>query len=318
MKTALLAALCVIAVLYILYWILKLLGRSLRETVPGPTQLVIGFITDFLDTLGVGSFAVTTSLYRAVGLVPKADCQVDDAELPGTLNVGHTLPTILQALIYIKAIEIDTTTLVSLIAASVFGAVFGASFVVKMPKARVQFGVGVALAVATVLVLLKLTGCLPGGGEATSLSGVPLVIALVGNFIFGALMTIGVGAYAPIMIMVSLLGMSQKSAFPIMMGACAFLMPLSSWRFIASGKVNTRAALGLAVGGLPGVVIAAFIVQEMDVKFLLWMVVFIAAYTSISLLLAANRGSESASESQVASGREPPRLRGNEGSQTDR
>ena len=80
----------------------------------------------------------------------------------------------------------------------------------------------------------------------------------------GALMTLGIGMYGPCMILISLLGMNPKAAFPIMMGSCAFLMPVGSARFIREKRYNLKSALGLTIGGIPGVLIAAYIVREMS------------------------------------------------------
>lgn len=128
------------------------------------------------------------------------------------------------------------------------------------------------------------------------LTGISLIIGLVGNFIFGALMTIGIGAYAPIMIMVSLLGMNQKAAFPLMMGSCAFLMPVASYRFVKTGKYDPRGALGLTLLGLPAVAIAAFIVKELPLAAVNWLVVVVVILTAISLLVSATRSSSDPKE----------------------
>ena len=285
-KLVLLLLLLGIAVWFIVIWALAL-RRSGQAKLPTPFQLIVGFVTDFLDTLGVGSFATTTSMYRAA----KA---VDDAKIPGTLNVGHALPTILQALIYITAIDIDLWTLWLLIAASVVGSYTGATFVTKLPKRSIQIGMGIALLVAVSFILAKLLGFIPAGGESLGLSGNKLIVGLIGNFVFGALMTIGVGAYAPIMIMVSLLGMNQKAAFPLMMGSCAFLMPVASYRFVKSGKYDAQAALGLTLLGLPGVAIAAFIIKEMPTAALNWLVVVIVIYTALAMLYSAFKPSVAA------------------------
>jgi uncharacterized membrane protein YfcA len=156
---------------------------------------------------------------------------------------------------------------------------------------------GLALLAAAALSLCRLTNVIPDSGESLNLSGVLLIVALVGNFIFGALMMIGVGAYTPIMIMVSLLGMHQKAAFPIMMGSCAFLMPVAGMRIIRGGKYDSRAALGLTIGGLPGVIVAAFIVKELPLNVLKWFVLAIVVFTAISMLMAAFR--EPADESKT-------------------
>ena len=49
------------------------------------------------------------------------------------------------------------------------------------------------------------------------------------------------------MILVSLLGMNPTAAFPIMMGSCAFLMPVGSLRFIRERAYSLPSALGLAL-----------------------------------------------------------------------
>ena len=274
------------AIVFTIGWVGSL-SRKRREGIrPTPYQLFIGFVTDFFDTLGVGSFATTTSLFR-LGKI------VDDDKIPGTLNVGHTLPTILQALIYINIVEIDLWTLWILIIASVAGSYVGATFVSRLSKKSIQLGMGGALLVAVSMIIAKLLGWIPSGGESLGLSGISLLIGIVGNFTFGAAMMIGVGAYAPIMIMVSLLGMNQKAAFPLMMGSCAILMPVASYRFISSGKYDARAALGLTLLGLPGVAIAAWIVKELPLVYVSWLVVVVVIYTAVTMLYSASQTEDS-------------------------
>ena len=279
-KWILLILLVLVAIAFSVAWIASLIKKSEEGVRPSIYQLMIGFVTDFFDTLGVGSFATTTSLFR-IGKV------VDDDKIPGTLNVGHALPTILQAVIYINYIEIDVWTLWILIIASVVGSYLGATFVSRLPKKGIQLGMGIALLIAVGLIVSKLLGWIPSGGTSLGLTGTSLILGIAGNFFFGALMTIGVGAYAPIMIMVGLLGMDQKAAFPLMMGSCAFLMPVASYRFIRSGKYDPRAALGLTLFGLPGVVVAAWIVKELPLEYVKWLVVIIVIYTAVSMLTAA-------------------------------
>ncbi len=285
-KLILLLVLSGIAATFMVGWALSLRRKIKEVGWPSPYQLVVGFITDFFDTLGVGSFATTTAFYR-LGKT------VDDAKIPGTLNVGHTLPTILQALIYINTIEIDLWTLWLLISASVLGSYLGAAFVTSLPKRAIQIGMGIALLAAVSLILAKLLNFIPPGGDSLGLTGFNLIVGLIGNLFFGALMTIGVGAYAPIMVMVSLLGMNQKAAFPLMMGSCAFLMPVASYRFIRSGKYDPRAALGLTMLGIPGVAMAAWIVKELSVEAVNWLVVFVVIYTACSMIYAGSKSTNS-------------------------
>ncbi|HUE13955.1 MAG TPA: sulfite exporter TauE/SafE family protein [Planctomycetaceae bacterium] len=268
-----------VAVIFCAVWVADLIANKGRLR-PNGFHFVVGFITDFFDTLGIGSYATTTSLYRLRRAVA-------DEEIPGTLNVGHAIPTVVQAFIYITIVQVEMKTLALLIGASVLGAWLGASIVTRWPRRRIQIGMGVALLAAVTLMLGGLLNVLPAGGTATHLDGIPLYAALVGNFWLGALMTIGIGAYAPIMIMVSLFGMNPKAAFPIMMGSCAFLMPIAGIRFIRSGKYDPRAALGLSIAGTPAVLLAAFIVKEMPLDVIRWLVVVVVLYAAISMLWTA-------------------------------
>jgi uncharacterized membrane protein YfcA len=284
-RSTLLLALAVVAVAFSAMWFLQL--RRLRQVqtervAPGPIELAIGFVTDFLDTLGISSFATTTAMFRSAKVV-------GDRQLPGTLNVGHALPTVLQAFIYIVLVEVDILTLTAMIAASVVGAALGATWVARLSERAVRLGMGVALLMAAVLILARLRGLLPGGSDALALTGVWLLIGVLGNFVLGALMTLGIGLYAPCMILVSLLGMNPKAAFPIMMGSCAFLMPVASRSFLRQAAYQPRAALGLTLGGLPAVWIAAYIVKELELTTMRWLVLGVVLYTGASLLLAARR-----------------------------
>jgi uncharacterized membrane protein YfcA len=161
---------------------------------------------------------------------------------------------------------------------------------VRLSRRSIQAGLGIALLLAAILLLGRLLNFLPTGGSTLALFGAPLIIGLLGNFVFGGLMMIGVGAYAPTMILVSLLGMEPKAAFPIMMGSCAFLTPVGSLRFLRTNKYDASAAMGLTLGGIAAVPIAAFLVRELPLDLIRWMVFLIAVYTSQGLLRAAARG----------------------------
>jgi uncharacterized membrane protein YfcA len=279
-KQVLLAALAAVAVAFTIFWIVA--ARRHRQQRGGPTPLGIGigFITNFFDTLGIGSFATTTTFYRLWNVVPVQ-------HIPGTLNVGHAWPTFAQAFIYTQIVEVQFNTLALLILAAVVGSWLGATVVAGMPKRAIQIGMGVALLVASVLMVMTALNRFPGGGDALGLSGGRLQLAMAINFVLGALMTLGIGAYAPCMIMVSLLGMNPTAAFPIMMGSCAFLMPTASAKFIRTEKYDLRAAIGLAIGGVPAVLIAAYIVRSLPLEYMRWLVVVVVAYTAFSLLRSA-------------------------------
>jgi len=287
--TTLLAALAVVGAGFIAFWTKAIMGvrrdPAARNTPagdtahPGVVHIGIGAVTNFFDTLGIGSFATTTTVYRLRKLV-------DDKLIPGTLNVGHALPTVAQALIYTTIIEVDVITLITMIVAAVLGAWLGAGVVSGWSRRKVRLGMGIALLAAATLMLMKQLDLFPGGGDAIGVRGTLLAVALVGNFILGALMTLGIGLYAPCMILVSLIGMNPKAAFPIMMCSCAFLMPAASMKFIREKQYSLRAALGLAIGGIPGVLLAAYIVKSLPLSIVRWMVIVIVVYTAINLIRA--------------------------------
>jgi len=262
------------------YWFKRASVGGGRPVTPGAGNTFIGFFTNFFDTLGIGSFATTTTIFRLLR-------RVDDQHIPGTLNVGHAIPTVAQAWIYTTLVQVDFTTLALLIAAAVGGSWIGAAIVSRMPKAAIQRGMGIALLLAAVLMVMTALNRMPGGGEATALRGGALILACGINFALGALMTLGIGLYAPCMIMVSLMGMNPTVAFPIMMGSCAFLMPVAGIQFINTGRYDLRAALGLTLGGVPAVLLAAFLVRSLPLANVRWLVVVVVIYTAVMLLRSA-------------------------------
>jgi uncharacterized membrane protein YfcA len=279
-KIGLLVLMGLFGLVFTMVWWVRQKGRASAAGHQGTTGLltIIGFLTNFFDTLGIGSFATTTATFRAL----KA---VDDRHIPGTLNVGHMLPTLVQAAIFITVVEVEMKTLGALIAASVLGAWVGAGLVSGFSRRTTRLGMGSLLIVAAGFMLMGILGVTPAGGEALALDGPLLLFGFLGNFVLGAMMMLGIGLYAPCMVLVSLLGMNPKAAFPIMMGSCAFLMAAAGVRFVRSGTFDEPASLGLTLGGIPGVLIAVYLVLgKMSVDKVRWLVVVVVLYTAISLL----------------------------------
>jgi len=285
-KTSLLVLLGLVGIGFVAFWAGSIAAAhrarpgdpSVR---PSAYELLVGFLTDFFDTLGIGSFATTTALYRARSTI-------DDRLLPGTLNVGHTLPTIAQAFIYINVIEVEIKTLVLMILAAVAGSLVGAPIVARWPRRNIQIGLGLALLVLSGVLIYRQLWTEPKTGTI-GLEGTLLVVGVAANFVLGVLMTIGVGLYAPCLLLVSMLGMNPSTGFPIMMGSCAFLMPAASVPFIRRGSYSPSAALGLTIAGVPAVLIAAYIVKSLPLGTVKWLVAVVVIYTAITLLRAAAR-----------------------------
>lgn len=252
------------------------------QTRPTAESIGLGAVTNFFDTLGIGSFAPTTAWIKLRRLIP-------DSFIPATLNAGHCLPTITQALVFIHLVEVDPVLLASCIASAVAGSMIGAPIVVRLPVRAVQGVVGLALLLAAILYALANLDLMPGGGSALSLPPGSFTIAVGAHFVLGALMTFGIGAYAPSLILLSLLGLNPIAAFPIMMGACAFLMPVCGMRFVRAERIDLRVVIGLAIGGVPLVLAAAFVVKSLPLVALRWGVVVVVLYAAVLLLRSALR-----------------------------
>jgi uncharacterized membrane protein YfcA len=285
-KTILLAALVVIGIGHVAFWYANAsrkraaLGPKAPDITPTPLALAIGFVANFFDTLGIGSYATTTAMARAWKVMP-------DELIPGTLNVGYVVPTVVQALIYITIVEVEFTTLVTIIAGAVIGAYLGAGVVAGLPRRGVQIGMGTALFAAAALMLASQLGIGPPPGTALGLGAAKLGLAFGISMVLGALMMLGIGYYAPCLIMISLLGMNPTAAFPIMMGACAFLMPTGSVQFIRKEKYDLKTAIAFTLGGPGAVLIAAYIVKSLPLDAVRWLVVVVVLYTATAMLRSA-------------------------------
>ncbi len=279
---ALLGVLVVCGVVLVAAWRASARRSGESAALPGPLHSLIGFVVNFFDTLGIGSFATTTTAFRLMRLVP-------DELIPGTLLVGLALPVIAQALIFITVVEVNPGQMAVLIASCVAGGWVGAGVVASISRRAIQLAMGIALIAAAALMLTGMLGLIPAGGAATTFSPSAFVIAIAVNVALGALLTIGIGNYAPSLIVFSLLGMDPRAAFPIMMGSGAFVATIAGARFITRARFDSRAALGLTLGGLPAVLIAAWLVQSLPLDALRWVVLVVVTYSAISLLRAALR-----------------------------
>jgi len=243
---------------------------------------LIGFVVNFFDVLGIGAFAPQTALLKFTK-------QTEDRLLPGTMNVANTIPVLIQALIFITVIKVEPLTLVLMLVSAAAGAILGVGVVAKLPEKTIRLIMGCALLVTAGFMLARNMDWIQGGGTAIGLYGSKLIIGVVVNFILGALMTVGIGLYAPCMALVFALGMSPQVAFPIMMGSCAFLMPPASIRFIREGAYNRKAAVGMAIPSIFAVLIAAFVVKSLPLDTLRWAVIVVILYASGVMLRAGAR-----------------------------
>ena len=224
----------------------ELKGASIGKWI---TLAIIGFVTNFFDTWGIGSFAPTQASFKFTKTSP-------DETVPGTLNVGDTLPVSVEAILFLSYVDIDPLTLVLMLASATLGAFIGAGIVSKWNLKTVRYVMAAFLVICAFVTIARTADFGPfadvSSGTVTTLRGIKLVIGVVGNFFLGAFMMVGLGLYSPCIALVCMLGMNTTTAFPIMMGSCAFLMNVSVFKFVKEGKYDRRATLCLMFAGAVG------------------------------------------------------------------
>jgi uncharacterized membrane protein YfcA len=248
--------------------------------------LGLGFLTDFFDTLGIGSFATTTAALR-LGRV------VEDENIPGTLNVGHSIPTILEAVIFIIALGglIDVPTIVTMVLAGGIGAWFGTGVVVHWPRRTIQRAMAIALVVTAAFMVVRMLTSLSLSEGTIGFTGLALLVAILASLVIGSLTSLGIGNYAPTMAVTYMLGMNQKAVFPIMAASASLILPAAAIRFYKSGRFDKRTATGLAIGGIPGVLVAVYVVKALPLDVVRWVVVAVLLYTAATLWMSSRNAS---------------------------
>ncbi|MFS1663629.1 TSUP family transporter [Streptococcus sp. zg-JUN1979] len=262
---------------YLIYYLYKHKINPFRRFVTG---FWIGFVTDALDTIGIGSFATTTTLFKATKLVE------DDRKLPATMTAAHVLPVLLQSLCFIFVVKVEPTTLIAMAAAAGIGALCGSRLTKNWHTPTVQRILGTLLIMAAAIMVFRMLTN-PGANlddSAHGLHGIWLLVGIAFNFIIGVLMTMGLGNYAPELIFFSLMGLSPTVAMPVMMLDAAMIMAASSTQFIKSGRVNWDGFAGLVFGGFAGVIVAVLFLTNINIDSLKILVVFIVLLTGLMLI----------------------------------
>ena len=278
-------AVTVVNLTAIVVWVWTAKRRHLTDR-PTPADGVIGFVTNFLDTLGIGSYAQITALFKLRG-------RPDDELIPGTLNVGSTIPTFLSTRWFVSTVNVDPVLLACMVGSAGAGAWLGAGVVSRMPRRAIQLFMGTALLIAAGFFILGNLGVSGPTGTAMDLGGWRLVLAVAVNFVLGALMCVGIGNYAPSMVLLALLGMHPIAAYPIMMASDGVLIPVASLGFLKSGRFAHGPAIGLLLGGAIGTLCALPLVEAISSHLALmrWFVTAVIIYAAVSMLRSAHRES---------------------------
>jgi uncharacterized membrane protein YfcA len=274
-----LAALVGVNVAFFIGWWRARRTHPLRDS-PTLGDALIGFVTDFFDALGIGSFAPTTALF-------KFRRRPADELIPGTLNVGHNPAAFVETAFFVTSVAVDPLLLTAMVGSATLGGWLGAGTVSRLPRRAIQLFMGFALLIAATFFLIRNLGAFPVGGEATGLLGWRFGLAVGANFILGALTSVGIGPYAPCMVLLALLGLHPLSAYPIMMGTCGLVQPVASLQFFKTGRFAWGPSLGLAMGGVLGILLAVLVVKQLPLNTLRWLVMVVVGYAAVSMLRSA-------------------------------
>ncbi len=280
----LIALLVPLALASLLFTVVLFRAAIAKKVLPTAEGLVLGAVTNFFDTLGIGSFAPTIAWFRFRKMVP-------DKLMPLTMFIGYTIPAILQGVIFLVllGVRVELHLLLGCVIAIVIGGYVGVPIAARSPVRLIQAIVGIALLIAAFFYCLLNLGLMPPGGAANSLPTSLTIVAILVNFIFGILLSFGIGNYAPSLAMFSLMGMDPRLAFPIMAAGAGFSGIAAGVQCVRKVNLDWRIVLGLTIGAIPSVLIAALIVKEMDLILLRWLVVVVVTYAGLTLLYSATR-----------------------------
>ena len=266
---------------------LLVLGRAAiaQRAIPKPEVLGLGAVVCFFDTLGIGSFAPTTAWLKFRKLVP-------DRLIPPTMLVGLTPPVLIETAYFLwkLGVKVDPVLLFGSATAVLTGGLVGAPMVARARVWVVQLTVAIGLLLAAIAYTMSNLNWMPVGGTAAGLPPLLTAVAIAASFGFGVLLNFGVGNYAPTLVFLSLLGMDPRLCFPVMASGAALMGTGAGIRHIQFGQMDLKVVVGLALGGIPGVLVAAYIVVSMKLEYLRWLVIVVVVYAAAVMARAAYLG----------------------------
>ena len=255
------------------------------RAVPNLEATLLGAVVNFFDTLGIGSFATTTAWLKFRRMVP-------DRLIPPTLLVGLTPPAMAESVVFLilLGVLVDPVLLFGCAIATLAGGLVGAPLVARARVWIVHLTVAISLLLAASAYAMTNLHLFPGGGTAAGLPLPQTIVAIVASFGFGLLANFGVGNYAPTLVMLSLMGMDPRLCFPIMAAGGSLMGTGAGLRHLKIAEVDLRIAVGLAIGGIPAVLVAALLVKSMPLDVLRWLVFVVVVYAAGVMLRSALAG----------------------------
>jgi uncharacterized membrane protein YfcA len=245
------------AVVVIIYFIYKFSAEKLSFLEQAKIAF-IGFISNLLDTVGIGSFAVIVAMRKMLGVMP------DDVKLIGSMNIQAVITALAQMLIFLHYIKLDLTTMLVSIAMITLGGFLSGLIAVRINKAIVHNVMLIAFIVTGILLFLIQLDVLQFTSTSDAITGIRLGIFAIFMLIAGMLPAFGVGYYSLVKTSIFLFGVNPIIAFPIMAAASSYQMPVTAITFMSKNKFYTKSSILLAIFGLIGVFIAAPLISTVN------------------------------------------------------
>lgn len=234
---------------------------------------VVAFIS---DALGMGSFAVNIALAELLGTF-------HDEELPAMNNGAQVIPGVFESIFFMQLIDVDLTTLITLVAGTCLGGLIGGNVVSRLGKQSIRLAMMCCFTLIIALLLCRQFHIFPIGGELIALHSGKLVMGFVGMVVCGMLTSVGIGLFVMVQAVLFLLGVSPMVAFPIMTTAGAMQQPLTTLAFLKHDKIPLKKTLILSLGGCVGVFLALILFNHLTISWLHSLLILIITYNLFAI-----------------------------------
>lgn len=235
-----------------------------------------GIVAFIADTLGIGSFAVNVALAKLMGTFP-------DDELPPVNNGAQVIPGTIESLFFMQIIDVDLTTLLTLVAGTCVGGLVGGAVVSRLSKQAIRLAMMCCFVAIITLLISHQLRLMPIGGDMVELHSWKLIIGFFAMVICGALTSVGIGLFVMVQGVLFLLNVSPVVAFPIMTTAGAMQQPLTTLVFVQQNKIPLKKTLILSFAGCIGVLITLPLFTHLTVTWLHSLLLVILIYNLFAI-----------------------------------
>ncbi len=235
-----------------------------------------GIVAFISDTLGVGSFAVNIALAKLLGTF-------HDDELPAVNNGAQVIPGTIESLFFMQLIDVDLTTLVTLVLGTCLGGLLGGAIVSRLSQQAIRLAMMGCFLLIIGLLLSHQFNWIPMDGDLIELRSWKLTIGFGAMVVCGALTSVGIGLFAMVQGVLFLLGASPLIAFPIMTTAGAMQQPLTTLVFLQQGKIPLKRTLILSLGGCIGVLLTLPLFSHLTISWLHSLLTVILIYNFFAI-----------------------------------